>query len=219
MTTLLTLQNETLGWGDTPVLTGVSLTIQAGERIALLGPSGVGKSTLLHAMFTRLADQRVALVPQEAGLVAQLSVFHNVWMGRLDDFDTARNLRTLIWPNATERAQVETALDLTGLGGLGKRRVSSLSGGQKQRVGLSRALLRTGDVVIADEPVSAVDPAQARDLLRTLKTTFATSILALHDVHLARDFATRIIGLQAGKVAIDCPPDDLSQADIMSLYA
>ncbi len=219
MTPLLTLQNETLGWGETPVLTGVSLSVERGERIALLGPSGVGKSTLLHAMYTRLADQRVALVPQEAGLVAQLSVFHNVWMGRLDDFGTARNLRTLVWPNADERAQVEATLELTGLGGLGRRRVSSLSGGQKQRVGLSRALLRSGDVVIADEPVSAVDPAQARDLLRTITGTFATSILALHDVHLARDSATRIIGLRDGKVAIDGPPQDLSLSEIMSLYA
>ena len=74
-------------------------------------------------------------------------------------------------------------------------------------------------MVIADEPVSAVDPAQARDLLRTITETFATSILALHDVHLARDFATRIIGLRDGKVAIDGAPQDLPQSEIMSLYA
>lgn len=219
MTTLLSLQNETLGWGETPVLTGVSLSVQQGERIALLGPSGVGKSTLLHTMFLRLADQRVALAPQEAGLVVQLSVFHNVWMGCLDDFSTPRNLRTLVWPSATERAKVEEVLSQTGLGGLGRRKVSALSGGQKQRVALSRALLRRGAVVIADEPVSAVDPAQARDLLRTVTQTFQTSVLALHDVALAQDYATRIIGLKAGKVAIDCAADALSQADIMSLYS
>ncbi|MCI5039135.1 MAG: ATP-binding cassette domain-containing protein, partial [Donghicola eburneus] len=107
----------------------------------------------------------------------------------------------------------------TGLGGLGRRKVSALSGGQKQRVALSRALLRRGAVVIADEPVSAVDPAQARDLLRTVTQTFQTSVLALHDVALAQDYATRIIGLKAGKVAIDCAADALSQADIMSLYS
>ncbi len=219
MTTLLTLQNETLGWGDTPVLTGVSLTVQAGERIALLGPSGVGKSTLLHAMFTRLADQRVALVPQEAGLVAQLSVFHNVWMGRLDDFGTARNLRTLVWPTTPEQAAVDAVLDRTGLSGLGRRRVSQLSGGQKQRVALARALLRGGDIVIADEPVSAVDPTQARHLLTELDCTFQSSIVALHDVHLARARASRVIGLRKGGIVFDAQAADLHEADIMSLYA
>ncbi|MEY8881081.1 ATP-binding cassette domain-containing protein [Donghicola sp. XS_ASV15] len=219
MTALLTLHNETLGWGDAPVLTGVSLSAQKGERIALLGPSGVGKSTLLHAMLSRLADQRVALVPQETGLVAQLSVFHNVWMGRLDDFGTARNLRTLVWPTPTERDAVEGVLQRTGLSGLGRRRVSQLSGGQKQRVALARALLRGGDIVIADEPVSAVDPTQARQLLTEMDRRFETSIVALHDVHLARAQASRIIGLRKGGVVFDALAADVPEADITRLYA
>ncbi|SOH93221.1 phosphonate transport system ATP-binding protein [Monaibacterium marinum] len=218
MQTLLSLQDRSLGWGDHMVLPNLSISVSQGERIAVLGRSGVGKSTLLSALAAQQDGPRIALVPQDHGLVGSLSVFHNVWMGRLDDFGTARNLATLIWPRATQRAQVDAVLDRVGLTGLGRRPVAELSGGQRQRVALARALLRGGQIVLADEPVSAVDPAQGADLLRGIADRFETAIVVLHDAALARQFATRIIGLQAGGVAIDAAPDAISDADLAELY-
>lgn len=216
MVGLLHLRDRSLGWGDRTVLPDLSLSVRQGERVALLGRSGVGKSTLLAALAD--AAGTAALVPQEHGLVGPLSVFHNVWMGRLDEFGALRNLATLAWPRAAQRAQVEEVLDRVGLGGLGRRPVAELSGGQRQRVALARALLRGGAVVLADEPVSALDPAQGADLLGAVADRFDTAVVVLHDAALARAFATRIIGLRNGAVVLDAPPAQISDADLADLY-
>ncbi|WP_386683438.1 ATP-binding cassette domain-containing protein [Loktanella sp. R86503] len=214
---LVTLTGESLGWGGQLALRDVSLQIAKGERIAILGRSGAGKSTLLTALHDR-AQVRLALVPQDHGLIGPLSVFHNVWMGVLDDHGTARNLRTLIWPRADERATVAKVLDIVGLDGLGRRAVSQLSGGQRQRVALARAMLRGGALVLADEPVTALDPEQGAALLDHLLGAFSTCVLVLHDVDQALRVATRIIGLRQGRVAVDAPASDLSADDLLQLY-
>ncbi|CTQ48027.1 ATP-binding cassette domain-containing protein [Jannaschia donghaensis] len=213
----LALRSETLGWGKEAVLRDVTLQIADGERVALMGRSGVGKSTLLRALHDR-ADGRVAVVAQDHGLVDALSVFHNVWMGRLDDFGAARNLRTLIRPNTAERRSVEEVLDRVGLTGLGRRPVASLSGGQRQRVALARAMLRGGATVFADEPVSALDPAQGDALLLALSGDFGTSIMVLHDTGQALRSATRIVGLKAGGIVLDAATADVDAARLMELY-
>ena len=92
MTALVSLADETFGYAGRVVLSGVTLTIHDGERVALLGRSGVGKSTLLDAIYDRVAES-AALIPQAAALVPQLSTFHNVYMGRLDRHSVVRNLR------------------------------------------------------------------------------------------------------------------------------
>ncbi|WP_240512243.1 ATP-binding cassette domain-containing protein [Pseudoruegeria sp. SK021] len=215
---MVSFDGETLGWDGHAVLPSLTLRISRGERIALLGRSGAGKSTLLGAVRDRITAERTALVPQNHGLVDPLSVFHNVWMGRLDDFSTARNLRTLVWPSKQERAEVDAVLSQTGLSGLDRRAVASLSGGQRQRVAVARALLRGGAVVLADEPVSAVDPSQGDALLGDLSSRFNTAVFALHDVGQALRFATRIIGLRAGAVELDAASADLDPATVMGLY-
>lgn len=214
----LSLRSETLGWGDAAILRDVTLEVRPGERVAVMGRSGVGKSTLLRAFQDR-ADGRSAIVAQDHGLVDALSVFHNVWMGRLSDFGTGRNLRTLVWPKAAERAAVETVLLRIGLEGMGRRAVASLSGGQRQRVALARAMLRGGDVVFADEPVSALDPAQGDALLQSLSGGFETSVMVLHDTGQALRFATRIIGLRSGAVVLDALVAEVDAARLMALYA
>lgn len=217
---MIRLSGETLSYGPTVVLRDVDFHLHPAERVVLLGRSGSGKSTLLNAIRARLAAQRqkVALVPQEHGLVPQLSVFHNVYMGRLDRHGAAYNLVNLIWPLPRDRREVRAALEEVGLDGLDRRPVEALSGGQKQRTALARAIHCGGAILIGDEPVSAVDERHAEDLLARLAGRFETLVLALHDVALARRIATRIVGIRDGRLVIDKPADRVTEDEIHALY-
>lgn len=221
MTALALISGADLGYGAVPVLRGVTLDLKPGERLALLGRSGVGKSTLLDAVRTALIAERrrVALVPQDHALVPQLSVMRNVLMGRLDDHGALRNVATLIRPRRADRAEVLDVLASVALTPEADRTVESLSGGQRQRTALARAIYRGGDVLVGDEPLSAVDPRQAAALTDLLQARFPTAVLALHDVGIARAWATRIIGLKDGRLLFDVSPDDLTPAMIETLYA
>ena len=214
------LDGVDLGYGGAPVLSGVRLHVAPGERVALLGRSGSGKSTLLSALHGAAAGRgmRIALVPQDAALVPQLSALRNVLMGRLDDHGAWRNLRTLVRPASPDRAAALADLDRVGLTPQADARVESLSGGQKQRVALARALHRGGDLILGDEPLSAVDPRHAQELAALLRAAFPTAILALHDVAVARAFATRVIGLKQGEFLFDLPVDQLDASRIEALY-
>ena len=217
---LTILDNETLGYGRTAVLSEVSFALAEGERVVLLGRSGAGKSTLLNAVHDRLVPaHRVALVPQDHALGPQLSVLRNVLMGRLDDHGALYNLTNLLRVRARDRAGVAEVLEAVGLGDEIDRPVHALSGGQRQRVALARAWWRGGRVLIGDEPVSAVDETQAGVLLEQARSRFPTAMLALHDVGLARRFATRLVGIRRGTILFDAAPEDLSDAEIAALYA
>ncbi|MEC7376697.1 MAG: ATP-binding cassette domain-containing protein, partial [Pseudomonadota bacterium] len=95
---------------------------------------------------------------------------------------------------------------------------ASLSGGQRQRVAIARALYRNAPILLADEPISALDGPMAHMVMELLKERFATSVIALHDVDMALKYCTRIVGIQDGQVALDEPSDRLTSSDIMSLY-
>lgn len=215
------LDGADLGYGGPPVLRDMHLHVAVGERLALLGRSGSGKSTLLGGLrdAALARDLRVALVPQDTALVPQLSALRNVLMGRLDDHGAWRNLRTLIRPARADRAAALADLARVGLATEADRPVEALSGGQKQRVALARALHRGGDLILGDEPLSAVDPHQADALAAVLRDAFPTAILALHDVAIARAFATRVIGLRQGRVLFDLPVAQLDGDRIEALYA
>lgn len=218
---LVAFRGEGLGYGARPVLHDVSFALSKGERVVLLGRSGSGKTTLLNAIHDRLeaSPQRLALVPQDNALVPQLSVLRNALMGRLDDHGALYNLASLVRPRRADRAEIETILARLGLDEQVDRPVEALSGGQKQRTALARAFFRGGDVLIADEPVSAVDETQAAQVLELVRDAFETSVLALHDLALARSFGTRLVGLREGRIAFDTTPEALSPAQTDALYA
>ena len=217
MTLLLDLHDESVGFAGQPVLRGIALQVRLGERLAVMGRSGAGKSTLLHLIYVRLADQ-AALVPQAAALVGTLSVFHNVYMGRLDRHPAWRNLRMLAWPARAEVAAVRDTLDAVGLADKLFARAGTLSGGQQQRTSIARALYNGRPVVIGDEPVSALDRHQGATVLRRMADAHATMILALHDVPLALEHASRIVVLEAGRIALDAPAASLREADLARFY-
>lgn len=217
MTVLLDLHDESVGFAGQPVLRGIGLRVSRGERLAIMGRSGAGKSTLLNLLYARLPSE-AALVPQAAALVAPLSVFHNVYMGRLDRHPAWRNLRVLAWPARAEVAAVRDVLDTVGLADKLFARAGTLSGGQQQRASIARALYNGRPVVIGDEPVSALDRHQGSAVLRRMAGAHATMILALHDVPLALEYASRIVVLEAGRIALDAPAASLREADLARFY-
>ena len=219
--TLLKLEHETIGWKDRDVLVDVELSVEEGERIAFLGRSGAGKTTLINYLYRRLIGEgrSVALIPQDHALVPPLSVFHNVYMGQLDKRSTLYNLANLIAPKRREVDAIRPILAEIGLEGEMYRAVERLSGGQKQRTAIARALFRGGTIILGDEPVSAIDEKQAALVLEAIHSRFSTVLLALHDIDLALAYCNRIIGLRGGRIALDCPSHAVERRMAEALYA
>ncbi|MCK0164151.1 ATP-binding cassette domain-containing protein [Marinobacter sp. S6332] len=211
------LSGLTASFSGKRVIGPLSLQVNPGDKIALVGKSGAGKSTLIRLIHERV-NRDSSLVPQDLGLVNALSVFHNVFMGQLDKHATWYNTVTLARPFAKDRAEVTALLQSLEMNEKLWTPTASLSGGQRQRVAIARALYRNAAVLLADEPVSALDGPMANSVMALLRDRFSTSIIALHDVDLALNYCTRIVGIQDGQVALDQPSEDLTSSDIMSLY-
>ena len=211
------LKNENLGYKGGVVLRDISLSISAGERVALVGKSGAGKTTLISALQSRFQSD-VALIPQDMGLVRNLSVFHNVYMGRINSNPTWYNLLNLLWPQKKEVTPIRNLTHEFDLGGKLFERVGELSGGQKQRTAVCRALFQGGSAVFGDEPVSAVDSHQAQTILKAFCENFETIVLAMHDIDLALKYSTRILGLKEGKIVLDQSTEELQSEDLNFLY-
>jgi phosphonate transport system ATP-binding protein len=225
-------------------LTDCSFTLYAGERVALLGPSGAGKSTLLGLLNGSLApssgqvtimgqsvgglgprqlrrlQRLVGMVYQQHHLVGNLSVIHNVNAGHLGRWSLAKAIWSLLWPQ--EVATAVQALAQVGIAEKLYARTDRLSGGQQQRVALARVLVQDPAVILADEPISSVDPERSRemmDLLRHLsETTGKTLVISLHDVKFAVSHCDRILGLRQGKILFDAPTTQVTEAMMADLY-
>lgn len=224
-------------------LADIDLTIGVGERVGLLGSSGAGKSTLLDVIAgvvtptagdvqvlgatTESLDERalrrhrsrVGVVRQPHGLPGHLRVVHNVNGGLLGSWSPLRAVTSLIRPHGRE--EVRAVLDRVGLDGLSDRRTADLSGGQQQRVAVARALIQDPDLLLADEPVSAVDPTLSDDVLTLLSPTTPTArtlIVSLHDPALARRHVDRVVGLHQGRIAFDLPSSDVTDMVLDDLY-
>ncbi|WP_136069339.1 ATP-binding cassette domain-containing protein [Modicisalibacter radicis] len=214
---LLRLDGVDLGHGRQIVLANLTLDLHAGERVALLGQSGAGKSTLLAALRRRLAGD-VAWCPQSHGLVPQLAVYHNIYMGRLERHSALANLWNLIRPERRAWAEIAALCEELGLDGLLRRPVAQLSGGQRQRVAIARALYQQRRLFLGDEPVASVDPHQALRLLALIDERHATSVVALHQRELALSHFDRVWGLRNGRLELDAPTRELDLADLDRLY-
>ena len=201
---LFALEDAVVQYNGVPVLSGISLRIEPGEKVALVGSSGAGKSTLLRLLY----DQQKAaasLVPQEVGLVRALTVFHNIYMGRLHRHSTWYNLANLIRPLRKEIAAVRPVVERLGLEAKVFARIEELSGGQQQRTAVGRAIHKGSAVFMGDEPVSAVDEHQSRAVLDAIVEAHETVVLSMHDVELALAYADRAIGIKDGGIVLDEP--------------
>ncbi len=233
------------GYGDRQILKNVSFTVSPDDFFAIIGPSGAGKSTLIRCVnrlveptggsvklngeeileigqrALRLARRNIGMIFQEFNLIERLSVLDNVLAGRLGHTGTTRSLFRMF--RREDIAQALTLLDRVGLTDHVHKRADRLSGGQRQRVGIARALMQNPRLLLVDEPTSALDPKIAREvmgLIREVARERRIPVLCnIHDVKLALDFCSHIIGLQDGVKKFEGRPADLNEKAMHDIYA
>lgn len=214
---LFSLAAESVAYQDTVALKNITLQIDRGEKVALVGPSGAGKTTLLRTLYESVAGQP-SFVHQNYSLVPQLSAFHNVYIGRLDRNSTAYNLLNLLKPQKKSLQEIVPILRELGMDEKTFDKAGALSGGQQQRVAVARAIYRGEDILLADEPVSSVDPHQAGTVMELIMQNAETVVVSLHAVEFALKFAQRMIGLRDGEVEFDLPAGAVTQMMLTELY-
>jgi phosphonate transport system ATP-binding protein len=219
-----------------------SLTFERGLIHVILGSSGAGKSTLLRCLnglvspstgevlssahgplrggrLLREHRRRSAMIFQKDNLLPSLTVLRNVLHGRLGYHSI---WRTILPASMEDRQLALETLAQVGLLDKALERVDQLSVGQQQRVGLARALAQKPEVLLADEPVASLDPATAQQALALIAEVCRqhgiTAVVSLHQVELARAFADRVIGLMAGRVAFDGPPERITREALQRIY-
>jgi phosphonate transport system ATP-binding protein len=233
----VSLQEVTKVYGEeTVALDEVSFDIEPGEFVVLLGPSGAGKSTLLRVLngLTRptsgtveiggepvsRAGSAVGMVFQMHYLIESISAYRNALTGALGRTSDLRSVLTLY--DRQDKREALRALETVGLLQEAEQRAGSMSGGQKQRVGIARALVQNPTLLLADEPVSSLDPKAARDVMNYMKRAAnernLTTLASLHQVNIAREFGDRFIGIRDGRVIFDGTRDQLSMDVVDSLY-
>jgi phosphonate transport system ATP-binding protein len=244
VTLVVSLRQVGVRYGARHALVDVNLDVAGGERVALVGQSGAGKTTLLrvcadvvapsdgvatilgqrlHGLTERDARavrRRVATIHQQLNLVGPLRTIHNVNAGRLGSWSTARALWSLLRP--VEVGTARAALARLGIEDKLYERTDRLSGGEQQRVALARVLVQRPDLILADEPVSSLDPSRSDEVVSLLTDIVAGNqralIVSLHDFDLARRRCDRLVGLRQGRVVFDLPASQVTDQHGIDLY-
>jgi len=235
----LSVRGLTKRFGDRVVLEGFDLDVHAGEVVSVLGANGSGKSTMLRCLsgLTKFdggsvsvagrdvrSGERVpefAMVFQKIHLVPELSALENVCAGALGRLSFWQAWAPRAFPTDV-REEAMGCLDRVGLAERAHDRARRLSGGQQQRVAVARALCQRAGVLLADEPVSSLDPAAAEQVMRLLRSLADDGMAVaavLHQPDLARRHSDRVVGLTGGRITLNIPPSALTDADVDALYA
>lgn len=240
------LRIEQLGktFNGKAALQGISLDIEMGSFVGVIGRSGAGKSTLLRCI-NRLVEPstgriffgnkdvtglrgselrawRVScgMIFQQFNLAGRLDVLTNVLMGRINGVGFLRSVLEA-WPDQDKLTAMQ-ALDRLDMASFAAQRAESLSGGQQQRVAIARTLVQNPKVLLADEPVASLDPKNTQAVMDALKTlneqSGITVMCNLHSLDLARQYCARVIGMKAGRVVFDGTPEALTDSEIADLY-
>lgn len=242
---LLTVRRLRKSFAGRPVLHDVDFSVRSGELVAFLGANGSGKSTTLRCVAglntvdggdIRICDDdlknlrgrqlaharaQAAMIFQKIHLVPRRTVLDNVCAGGLTRIPTAHSLTPALFPKDL-REEAMACLDRVGLADRAFDRAGRLSGGQQQRVAVARALCQRAKVLLADEPVSALDPhaaEQVMDLLRDLAHTEGLAVAAvLHQPDLASRYADRSIGLLKGRITFNAAAQSVTTSQLDELY-
>jgi len=230
--------NGTVGLDD------VNLTIQDGEFVAIIGRSGAGKSTLLRSVnrmhhitsgtlmvnginvstlsgkALRKFRRKIGMIFQSFNLITRTTVIKNVLSACVPDMPFWRVLLGIF--RREDKMKALESLDKVGILDKAYIRADQLSGGQQQRVALARTLTQDPQIILADEPVAALDPVTARqvmqDFVRINKEMGISILLNIHHVELAIEYADRIIGIRAGRIVYDGPSKQVDQAVLNAIY-
>ncbi len=242
---MIEFQNASVTYrGGVKALKNINLRIDDGEFIVVVGLSGAGKSTLLRAVNglvpategsvsvdgqevvgasnqeLREIRSHIGMIFQTFNLVLRTSVINNVLMGRLSKIPLLRSTFGL-WPEKDKEIALQS-LERVGIVEKAYVRASNLSGGQQQRVGIARALAQEPKVLLADEPVASLDPVTShivmRDLQRINREMGITTLVNLHFIDLARQYARRLIGLRDGELVYDGDISDVDEETFRGIY-
>lgn len=222
----------------------MSLSVEEGETVSIIGPSGAGKSTLMRCINglvdpssgsiifdgqditgiskseMRKVRTKTGMIFQHYNLVGRLSVVSNVLHGRLGHKSTMSGV--VGFYSEEEKENAFRLIDKLGLTEQAYKPCKELSGGQKQRVGIARALMQEPKLLLCDEPIASLDPSSSKIIMDYLldinKTMNITVILNLHQVDVAVKYASRIIGITAGRVVYDGPSELLDKKTIHAIY-
>ena len=231
MSDLLRVESLNKSFGTHQVLTDINCQVKKGEFISILGPSGCGKTTLLRTIAGLEApssgkiyhedvditevrpDKRgFSIVFQDYALFPHMTLYDNVAYG----------LKARKVPAREIKPRVDEALELVQISHLADRKPNELSGGQQQRVALARTLTQDPHIILADEPVAALDPVTAKQVMEDfvhINQELGISILLnIHHVELALEYADRVIGIRAGKIVYDGPSKQVDQAVLDAIY-
>jgi phosphonate transport system ATP-binding protein len=228
----------------TKALDDISLTVEEGEFVVLIGLSGSGKSTLLRSV-DRLVEptsgrivfdgqdvtaarggelrrirRQMGMIFQHFNLVKRTSVFSNALAGRLGYRSTGATIASRVGKDDVELAFRN--LERVGILDKTYQRADALSGGQQQRVGIARALMQQPRLMLADEPVASLDPATSHSVMKYLeeinRKDGITVLCSLHFLSLARRYGTRVLALKGGRVVFDGPPAEIDQRRFKEIY-
>ena len=233
--------------GEVRALGALTFDVHPGERVALLGPSGAGKTTLFRLLNgtmrptsgalhfgganvsemsgreLRAIRRRIGTIYQQHQLVPSLTALENTLCGRLGGWSLPHTIRSLVRPGKEEATQAMAALESVGLAEKRRARADELSGGQQQRLAIARVLMQDPDVILADEPFASLDPALTETvatlLLALVQNGRRTLVATLHDIDLALRYFPRIVALRGGSVVFDTTPGEVSREALAALYA
>jgi phosphonate transport system ATP-binding protein len=241
---VIKMKNLTLGYKKEIILKDIDLKIKKGEFIGIIGPSGAGKSTLLMSItggikvfdgkfevldfdlhnikkknLVKLREQ-IGVIFQGYNLVDRISVLDNVISGMLKDIPLSRAIIKLYKDKELKKAK--EYMDIVDITKHSMKRCDELSGGQRQRVAIARALAAEPKIILADEPVSALDPKSARKVMEILKKvneTYGVTVIAnLHHLEYAKEYCDRIIGVNSGTVIFDNNSENLTEKLVEKIY-